>query len=245
MPRTNRSPNARDQNAEHGVASDQELAAVQQDLDLRLFELSQKLLERIEQRFDSLESMLTQKLSEALSSLPSGPASATNSRQAPTIPADIDQEHAETLRAFHERMREASQPGSTAAHRDRSQAGPSPTSRLDSDDEMHDLHLLERRIAQNGTPSEVDQIQLLKEQLESMLRETEIELSIERAKITQQRAELEEKAMDLARRERELLRRAESQRGQRDPAGGMLSRMKHFLTPRRNDTPNRESEGGE
>lgn len=245
MPRTNRSPNPRNHDAKHRLASDQTLAAAQQNIDLKLFELSQQLLDLIEQRFDRLESLLTQKLSEALSSVPSGSASVAHSRPAPNIPADIDQEHAEALRAFHERMREASHPGSTAAHRDRSQAGPSSASGLDSDNETHDLYHLERRMAQSGMPSDMDQIQLLKEQLESMLRETEIELSIERAKITQQRAELEEKAMDLARREREILRRAESQTGQRDPSGGMLSRMKHFLTPRRNETPNREPEGGE
>ena len=75
------------------------------------------------------------------------------------------------------------------------------------------------------TPEDINEIAALKQRLQEMLRETEIELSIQRAKISHERAQIEQKAAILSQREKELSRRVEE--GKKNK--GVLSRMKNFL----------------
>jgi hypothetical protein len=75
------------------------------------------------------------------------------------------------------------------------------------------------------TAEDINEIAALKQRLQEMLRETEIELSIQRAKISHERAQIEQKAAIISQRERELSRRVEE--GKKNK--GVLSRMKNFL----------------
>ena len=94
----------------------------------------------------------------------------------------------------------------------------------------------EREILQDATPDELNEIQSLKEQLQQALRDTEIELSIQRAKLSQERAALEQLAANLSQREREMTRRAETPK-----KSGMMNRLKSFLA-KNEATPGSNSE---
>ncbi len=75
------------------------------------------------------------------------------------------------------------------------------------------------------TTEDINEITALKQRLQEMLRETEIELSIQRAKISHERAQIEQKAAIISQREKELTRRVEEGKKSK----GVLSRMKNFL----------------
>ena len=82
----------------------------------------------------------------------------------------------------------------------------------------------------NLDPDDALAIENLKEQLNTKLREAEVELSIKRAKLSQFNAELDEKRVELDRRENAL--RDQQANGPNEPKKkmGMLERLKRHLT---------------
>ncbi len=78
-----------------------------------------------------------------------------------------------------------------------------------------------------ATVEDVNEILLLKEQLQQAMRETEIELSIQRAKISQERAALEDRESRLVQRERDVERRV-SEKNEKSK-GRNVFRLQSFL----------------
>ncbi len=85
-----------------------------------------------------------------------------------------------------------------------------------------------------GASSEdIDEIQQLKDQLKLAMRDAEIELSRERAKISNDRLELDRKSNDLERREKEVKRKEESPAVVSACGDKRVSRLKSFLSRRK------------
>lgn len=106
--------------------------------------------------------------------------------------------------------------------------------RLGDSDEDHALEALHDSIA-NLDKIDVAEIETLKEQLTSKLRDAEVELSINRAKLSQQWAALEQKQAEITQRESSL----KSKYGNLTEAtkkAGILDRFARHLTRREDDS---------
>ena len=79
---------------------------------------------------------------------------------------------------------------------------------------------------ESAPPVDSAAIQKLKEELNAKLRDAEIEISIERAKLSQQQADLEERMVEVERREKSLSRNSSEAQ---ESAKGMLNRMARHL----------------
>lgn len=110
-----------------------------------------------------------------------------------------------------------------------------PTMKTDSVDEALTKQVDELEENGEADQEEIAAIEQLKEDLTTKLREAEIELSINRAKLSQQQAELEEKQVELDRREKQLQKKLEKQAPTPEKSSGMLERMKRHLPFQNND----------
>lgn len=180
-----------------------------------LIELNRLILDRMEQRFSDLEFSLIDVLSKGAGKIRSVDEA-----------VDLeDAEHEAALRAFHKRFQPNAKDDSPEE-----QVSSKRTSSFNKP--ISECSKEELQALPGVTQADLDYIQHLKDQLESLSRETEVELSISRAKLTQQLADLEEREADISRREKELLRKSEQKSTTDDSSKGMLSRMKHFLGKR-------------
>lgn len=189
------------------------------DVMTTLIELNRLILDRMEQRFSDLEFSMIDVLKKGAGKIPS----------VDETPQLEDAEHEAALKAFHKRFQSNSEEDSPEK-----QANSKRTSSFNKP--ISECSTEELQALPGVTQADLDYIQHLKDQLESLLRETEVELSISRAKLTQQLADLEEREVDLSRREKELLRKSEQKSNSDDSSKGMLSRMKHFLGKRHSPT---------
>jgi len=81
-------------------------------------------------------------------------------------------------------------------------------------------------------PTDPEEIQRLTEEMNNKLRDAEVELAVERAKLMQLEAELESKQVELERRDLELSQKYGERKSfvQQDQHGSMLDRLKKHLT---------------
>ncbi|QEG21160.1 prolipoprotein diacylglyceryl transferase [Mariniblastus fucicola] len=99
-------------------------------------------------------------------------------------------------------------------------------------DQVSDPGKLEQGPVEQAAPAGGEKIEVLKEQLTSKLREAEIELSINRAKLSQQRASIEQMQADLERREAALAAKLEQSKKSITAAEkktGLMDRWKRHL----------------
>lgn len=105
---------------------------------------------------------------------------------------------------------------------------PSPQLVIKEDDE--DLEALHESI-ESIASIDVDHIEDLKEQLTSKLRDAEVELSINRAKLSQQWASLEQRQFEVEQRENNLNNKyAKFKKGKPDQKQGILDRLSRHLS---------------
>ncbi|MEZ6094549.1 MAG: hypothetical protein R3C03_09985 [Pirellulaceae bacterium] len=92
-----------------------------------------------------------------------------------------------------------------------------------------------------ATQDDIDEILAIKEQLQTALRETEIEMSIQRAKISQERAALDERASQIEQRERELNRKQPDSGTKEKKSGRNVFRLQSFLGKKSSDEDTAEN----
>jgi hypothetical protein len=83
-----------------------------------------------------------------------------------------------------------------------------------------------------ASSDDIDEIQMLKDQLKQAMRDAEIELSMERAKMSNERLQMEKRLHDIERREKDIQRK--SIQPESECGDNRVSRLKSFLLRRKN-----------
>lgn len=171
-------------------------------IDEKFEQLSDRLHQQVDELFESLTSRLGKHDAGPRNPAPNSDRTTTVTFTEPEVDKVDEEEALNQLSAWDRRKREllAEHGHPVEPLKSKVVEAPPVVSRLDDDTQDEELDALHELIKSINN-IDAEEIEVLKEQLTSKLRDAEVELSINRAKLSQQWASLEQRQFEIAQRE--------------------------------------------